>query len=104
MRKTPLRKIGKIGEANILARKKIAVIAEEKGLNYCELQLKGCMNWPLAPAHRHKRAWYKGNAELLAAYEQWVSACQHCHNIIENQPDFTEKLFLKLRPKVSPVI
>lgn len=100
MKRTPLRRTGKIGEANHLARLRIATIAEEKGLNYCELQLDNCTRtWPLAPAHRHKRAWYKGSIEKLAAFEQWVSACQNCHDFIETRPIFTEEMFTMLRGK-----
>lgn len=99
MRKTALRKVGPIGEANREARQLIAQIAEEKGLNYCELKLDGiCQNWPLAPAHRHKRAWYQGDVALLSDYNQWLAACQACHNFIEHKAIFTEKLFIQLRP------
>lgn len=99
MKRSPLRKVGSVGEANKEARKRIARIAEEKRLNYCELNLDGCTRtWPLAPAHRHKRAWYKGDIEKLSDYNEWVSACQNCHNFIEHKPIFTEELFIMLRP------
>ena len=99
MKRTALRKVGKIGEANKEARKRIAVIAQEKGLNYCELDLPDMCTktWPLAPAHRHKRAWYKGDVELLSDYKQWLAACQSCHNFIEHKPIFTEEMFVMLR-------
>lgn len=98
MNRIPLKKIGIIGRANIEARQRIAEIAEEKQLNYCEIKLLNCQNWPLAPAHLHKRAWYKGNIELLANYNQWVAACQHCHNQIEHNKELTEEIFKILRP------
>jgi len=99
MKRTPLKKIGKIGKANIEARNKIAEIAEEKGLNYCELGFTGCSKGLfLAPAHRHKRQWYKGSAKLLADFNQWISACTNCHNVIEVNKDLTEGVFEKLRP------
>lgn len=95
-----MKQIGKIGEANIKARNKIAEIAGEKGLDHCELFLDGCLrSWPLAPAHRHRRGWYHGDADLLADYRQWVAACQHCHDIIENDPQLTEEMFMRLRGK-----
>lgn len=99
MKRTALRKVGKIGEANKEARKRIAAIAEEKGLNYCELNLPDICTrrWPLAPAHRHKRAWYKGNVELLSDFNQWIAACQSCHNFIEHKAIFTEEMFIMLR-------
>ena len=103
MRKTPLNKIGKIGKANIEARKRIATIAEEKRLNHCELHLYGCLyKFALAPAHKHKRAWYKGDVEKLSDYNEWVAACQNCHNLIENDPKLTEEVFKELRP--SPTL
>lgn len=97
MKRTPLRKIGKIGEANIEARKRIATICEEEYLNHCELNFDGCPGWPLAPAHRHKRAWYKGDVDLLSDYNQWVAACQFCHNLIEHNAALTEEVFERLR-------
>lgn len=94
----PMKKVGKTGEANLEARKRIAEIAEEKELNYCELGFTGCLkNMYLAPAHRHKRNWYKGDIELLSNFNQWISACQNCHNVIENNKDLTEGVFEKLR-------
>lgn len=105
MKRTPLKRVGKIGRANKEARDKIAQIAEERGLDYCELGLNGCLGrMYLAPAHRNKRAWYKGDAELLADYDQWISACANCHNIIEVDPALTEEVFEQLRPAkgVSP--
>lgn len=99
MKRTPLRKIGKIGEANIEARQRIAAIAEEKGINYCELQVvDNCLRHRyLAPAHRHKRAWYKGDVAKLSDYQQWVAACVNCHDFIEHKPLFTSELFQMLR-------
>lgn len=102
MRRTAIKKVGTVGRANQLSRKMIADICEDKGLNYCEIgfnkDVQCLRTWPLAPAHRHKRAWYKGDAELLADYNQWVVACQVCHDRIENDPELTEKVFRKLRP------
>lgn len=100
MKRTPLRRVGKTGTANLEARKRIATIAEELGLNYCEIGLAGCLVTSfLAPAHRHKRAFYKGNVELLADYEQWIAACQSCHNRIEHDKELTERFFNTLRPQ-----
>lgn len=99
MKNTPLRKIGKIGQANILARKKIAEIAEENNINICEIKLQGCLvNFALAPAHRHKRIWYKGNIDLLSDFNQWICACVVCHDKIENNEKLTEEVFKRCRP------
>jgi len=100
MKRGSLNKIGKIGQANILARTKIAEIAEEKGLNFCEIKLEGCLgSMYLAPAHRHKRSWYKGNVELLADFSEWVCACVSCHNLIEHNEELTASIFTKCRPQ-----
>lgn len=100
MKRTPLRKIGKVGVANLEARKRIATLAEELGLNYCEIGLPGCLVTSfLAPAHRRKRNFYKGNVELLAAYENWICACQNCHAKIEVDKELTERFFNTLRPQ-----
>lgn len=104
--KRNIRKVGKTGKANITARGLIADYAKKMSLTTCELGpelLKlgidaGCTKtWPVAPAHRHKRAWYKGDAILLAHPKQWVVACQCCHDAIEFRPELTEELFMKLR-------
>lgn len=94
----PMRKVGKVGRANSAARKKIASIAEKMEMKKCEIGLEGCLGaWPLAPAHRHKRAWYQGDAKLLADPRQWVCACQDCHDKIEFDGTLTEEIFLRLR-------
>lgn len=99
MKRTPLNRIGKIGRANITARARIAEISEARNLRHCEIGLEGCLGGLyLAPAHKHKRGWYHGDAELLADENEWVCACISCHLIIENDPALTEKVFSKLRP------
>lgn len=96
--KRNIRRVGKIGKINGKARQKIAEISRERNLKECELKLEGCTkNWPLAPAHRHKRAWYKGDVDLLADPKQWVCACQVCHDQIEHDAELTEKMFMDLR-------
>lgn len=101
MKRSPLNKIGRIGKANKIARDKIAEIAEEMNLRHCELQFTGCKKTMfLAPAHKHKRIWYKGNAELLADPQEWICACVVCHDVIEKNPDLTEDVFDKLRPPI----
>lgn len=101
MKHTTLKKIGKIGKANIEARKRIAEIAEDKWITWCEIRLANCLGgFALAPAHKYKRAWYKGDVEKLSDYNEWVAACQNCHNTIENDPQLTEEVFKELRPKL----
>lgn len=89
---------GRITRINSKARNMIAEIAREENLKECEIGIEGCTKtWPLAPAHRHKRAWYKGDAQLLADRRQWVCACQVCHDQIEVDAELTEEIFMKLR-------
>lgn len=98
MKRTAMKKIGKTGKANTNSRKVIADIAERHQMKTCEIRLPNCMRtWPLAPAHRHKRSWYKGNADKLADIKQWVTACQVCHDQIEHNATLTEEIFMKLR-------
>ena len=94
----PIRKIGKIGVSNQVARKRIAEIAEEKGIDRCEL----CGSaFGIAPAHRHPRSWYKGDAELLSDFRQWIALCAMCHEILDNRSktskEESEMTFVRLR-------
>lgn len=96
--KKNIRKVGKVGKANQTARGLIADYSKKLNLTTCELNLEGCTKtWPVAPAHRHKRAWYKGDPILLASPKQWVVACQCCHDQIEHDAALTEEVFTKLR-------
>lgn len=99
----PMKKLGRVGKANIEANKRIkqSALAE---VDFCEIGKLGwpeffdCMNtWPLQNVHRHKRAYYKGDAALLSDYQQVVKGCQVCHNTIEHDRELTEKVFLALR-------
>jgi hypothetical protein len=92
-------KIGKIGRANQIARRKIAQIAEEKGLDRCE---KCGSTFGVAPAHKFPRVYYKGNVELLSDFKQWIALCINCHTVLDDRSKTTEesknKLFDILRP------
>lgn len=94
------KKIENRSQANKEARRLIANISETLGLTQCEVKLQGCLGGIyLAPAHRHKRTWYKGDVDSLSDYRQWVCACQNCHNTIENNAKLTEEIFINLRGK-----
>jgi hypothetical protein len=98
MKRSYIKKIGKIGLINLEVNRKIKEMFLEKGIDKCEIRLPGCMiTWPLAPAHRHKRVWYYSQPELLSDFSQFVLACQRCHEKIENDKDLTEKVFKRLR-------
>lgn len=75
---------GKIGLINRSERNKIATIAENLGLSYCEIAFDGCWHEAHAPAHRHERLWYRGQTHLLSALQQWLSACNQCHDYLDN--------------------
>ena len=95
-RNTPLRKVGKIGKANLKANK---IIREQEKPEYCEVSLPDCARGLfLTIAHRHKRAWYKGDSELLSDKNQWIVACVNCHDKIEHNQKLTEEVFNYLRP------
>lgn len=98
MKRTPLKRVGKIGRANIEARKRIAEICEDKNITTCEIRLNGCMGtFGIAPAHRHRRGWYQGDQNKLADYNEWVAACQYCHLNIDADEDLLEETFARLR-------
>lgn len=85
-------------KVNAKARRKIAAIAQEKQLVRCEVKLGGCMLNAHAPAHRHKRVWYYDKPdELLWNFNQWLAACQACHNILEGDAQLTARIFEQLR-------
>ena len=98
LRKSPLKRIGKIGKANIEANK---ILREKLGhIIYCEMKLAGCLgSWPLQFAHRHKRIFYKGEVGKLSDIKQVVVACQNCHYRQENDKQLTEAIFFNLRGK-----
>lgn len=112
MKRTPLKRktalkakswgiktIGKRGKANRKSRNMISQIAAQNNLYTCEAKLDGCMGtFGIAPAHRHKRDHYNGDAEKLADPQEWVAACQWCHDIMEKSKEKTEEVFERLRP------
>lgn len=102
----PMNKVGKVGRANIAANKEIKKHAEAKSLDHCEVCKLGmeafkdveCVgSFALTTAHLHKRAWYKGDAYLLADPKQWVKACVNSHNRMEHDAALTEEVFMRLR-------
>jgi hypothetical protein len=98
MKKTYLRKIGPIGEANLRANKDLTKIWKEKGIVTCEIGLPGCLKiWALQNVHRHKRSWYRPNLELLSDFKQVLRGCTVCHQTIENDEELTDDIFMKIR-------
>jgi hypothetical protein len=97
MKRTPLKRIGKIGKRNIDANKIIKQRFQEEGIEHCELKLEGCMDWPLQIVHRHKRVYYRDKPELLYAREETALGCQSCHDKIEDDRELTEEIFKRIR-------
>lgn len=102
----PMNKVGKVGRANIAANKKIKAHAEANSLDQCEICALGmeefkdieCVgSFALTTAHKHKRAWYKGDPDLLSDPKQWVKACVTSHDRIEHDEALTEEVFSRLR-------
>jgi len=99
----PMRKVGKVGKANIAANRRLKEILNAVT---CEI---GELGWPLFTeclggmflqnVHRHKRSWYKGDAERLSEYVQVVRGCTNCHEFLEHKAQLTETVFIKLRGK-----
>lgn len=84
-------------EWNRESRKKIAEIAEEKGLDCCEL----CGGtFGMAPAHRRRRDEYQ-SAEELAEFTEWLALDQRCHQRMDDRSQTTEEekeqIFIRLR-------
>lgn len=102
----PMNKVSKVGRANIEANKKIKAHAEANSLDQCEICALGmeefkdieCVgSFALTTAHKHKRAWYKGDPDLLSDPKQWVKACVTSHDRIEHDEALTEEVFMSLR-------
>ena len=97
-RRSTIIKQGRVSEINHIARQKIAEIAEDMGLDHCELGLEGCQEYyTLAPAHKNRREWYRGNVDLLSDPKQWLCACSNCHQIIDDDENLKDEMFNKLR-------
>lgn len=95
-----IRRVGRVGRANLIARKKIAEYCEAHQLTRCELVLTHeCMGEAHAPAHRHARVWYRSTPEKLYDPKQWIPACQSCHFILDTQLSRAESdaIFNRLR-------
>ncbi len=103
LKRGKLRKVGRVGKANLEANKILAL--RFAGVTQCELRLPGCFHtWLLQRVHRHKRAWYKGDVAKLSNYQQVVIGCQHCHDRIEHDAELTEAVFNELRGPEHEII
>jgi len=92
MKKTPLKKIGKIGRRNIDANKLLKLIFNDYGINRCELNFKGCTPGIfLGFCHREKREYYRKFPELLHNFKHVILGCQNCHSILDDRSKTTKK-------------
>jgi len=106
LKRSPLKRIGKVGRNNLIANRKLAELWIEKQIDYCELQFDGCLgDWLLQNAHRHSRYWYRNQPEKLFDFKQVLRICQSCHNILDDTSKTTreqsEAIFKQLREDES---
>ena len=94
MKRTPLKRMGKIGKRNVNANRKLKDLFVSKGITQCEM----CgSTFALSFAHRHKRIWYREFPELLSDFNQVLLLCVPCHEKIEYNKELTSNLFERLR-------
>jgi predicted restriction endonuclease len=91
--------MGKRMEANKIAREEIARICEEFLLERCEL----CGGtYGIAPAHKERRDYYRGDWRALSDYKNWICLCVICHERMDNRAKTTveqkNEIFKRLRP------
>lgn len=89
-----MKRIGKIGRANINANRKCKNELEKRGITRCEV----CgTDYALTIAHRKKRREYRGDLDGLSRWGEYLLLCQRCHTSIEFSKEKTEEAFLRLR-------
>lgn len=90
--------MGKQEKINAKANRELKKLYEGTDIRSCEIRLEGCQGtFAMSYAHRHKRRWYYLVPEKLWDFKQSVLSCNHCHQIIEQDKDLTEEVFLRLR-------
>jgi len=94
-----MRQIGRRGEINIEANRKLREIYFKKGIKSCEIGIDNKCTKRLftAFAHRHRRYWYYNRPELLSDFNQTILACSHCHNQIDSNKELLKEVFQNLR-------
>lgn len=85
-------------DANRKARQEISKICEKLLLDRCEL----CgSTFGVAPAHKERRDYYRGDSVTLSEYKNWIILCVICHEKMDNRNKTTEEekniIFKKLR-------
>jgi ABC-type transporter Mla MlaB component len=97
MKRSPIKKIGKIGRLNIKALRELTKVWETKSIQYCEVMILHECSWDLTNCHRHKRVWYRGKPELLWDFNQVIRVCSAAHNLLEYNRELCEEVFVNLR-------
>lgn len=98
MKRSPLRKVGKIGLRNKEANKINYGRFAEMGVTSCEI----CgSTFACAAAHKHPREWYRSCPDLLSDFSQILFLCQSCHDRIDDRSQTTktesDEIFERLR-------
>lgn len=98
MKKTAIKRIGKVVRRNLNANKILKKKYLETGITRCEYP---CCNTNqfLTFAHKNKREWYRKpeRQHLLASMDETLLLCQKHHDEIEVSREKTEELFNRLR-------
>lgn len=82
LRRTPLKRTGKIGLRNKDANRINYQRFADMGIDRCEL-CEGTFG--LAVAHKNPREWYRSCPELLHDESQVAFFCQDCHSIVDDR-------------------
>lgn len=91
LKRTPLRKIGKVGRANQMANQKIKQFCTDHNIQGCEVKLPGCTNIFIFPAHLYSRHYLRSSPDLLSNPDQYVMACEYCHRQLDDNMTQEEK-------------
>jgi hypothetical protein len=94
LKRTPLKRIGKIGRRNIEANRKLKDIYQEKGITRCEI-CNGTFG--LGFHHKNKRWFYRDKLHLLSSFYHTLLLNQKCHSILEYDRKKHDYYFNKLR-------
>jgi hypothetical protein len=104
MKRTHIKRIGKIGRINQKANRHLKAIYAEKGITCCEVNLPGCLlTWALSWHHRYPREDYydrdrKKHIANLADFQTTLLVCSKCHQILQkNYNNISEDYFKELR-------
>jgi hypothetical protein len=99
MKRTPIKKTGKIGRINREANRRLKVIYMKKGITCCEVNLPGCLfTWARSWHHRYPRQdYYDRDREKhianLADFKSTLLVCNNCHKQLQQDKELSEQYF-----------